>query len=63
MICAKCGSANVERTWEPCAVATESMRHEDYYGDGSVFAPVGVHYDAYQCADCGDSDAEPCIHD
>ena len=66
MICQKCGSSNIEKVSASCADALASgkgFRTEDYYGDGSKFVAVGVHHDIYECQECGDQDAEPCIHD
>ena len=66
MRCLTCGSESVEKVSLSCAEAVEvgkGFQTVDYYGDGSKFVPIGVHFDEWRCVACGDTDAEPCIHD
>lgn len=61
--CPECGAAPVKLIGESCQRATEKMPVEDYYGDGSNYVAVGSHNQGWECAACGEMDAEPCIHD
>lgn len=61
--CPKCGSVNVEVLGEDCQTAERSFPIQDYYGDGSKYVHIGYHHNGYKCVDCGDADADVCIHD
>ena len=61
--CPECGAAPVRLTGESCQRATGKMPVEDYYGDGSKYVPLGYHDQGWECPDCGEMDAEPCVHD
>lgn len=61
--CPECGASPVRLIGESCQRATEKMPVEDYYGDGSKYVAVGSHNQGWECAACGETDAEPCIHD
>jgi predicted RNA-binding Zn-ribbon protein involved in translation (DUF1610 family) len=61
--CPSCGHAPLEALGEPCEVAEQSMRVQDYYGDESVFKAIGAHNTGWRCPECGEEDADVCVHD
>jgi rubredoxin len=61
--CPACGHAPLEELGESCEVAEQKMTLEDYYGDGTRFVRVGAHDTGWRCPECGEMDADACVHD
>lgn len=60
--CPECGG-ELAYEGESCARAEEKMPVQDYYGDGSVYAAVGVHHVGVSCLHCDYEYADVCVHD
>lgn len=65
--CPECGDATLAYVGESCEKAREEGKFvtEDYYGDGSVYADMGVHHQGVTCSnpECDFDHSDVCLHD